>query len=170
MVSLSRETEPMSQKFRQRDVDHLSRRRTKNRTCELCRQKGHDQFKCPSALKYGANPLAEFGLDARQILVTSMSQKYGFKTLIRVQFDDRKMTKSMPCIKIPALIIHKRYLTKNNLIEPNVPENIYVECTFLQVGGEENKQFTKILFKVRDDATYLTRGRTQVIVSLLHKV
>jgi len=169
-VSTSRETEPISQNSRQSDVEHLSGRRTKTRTCELCRQKGHGQFKCPSALQYGASTLAKNDLDVRQILATNMSQRFGFKTLIRMEDDDRQVMKSMPCIKIPALIIHKRYLIDNNLVDTNVPENLCVECTFLQVGGEENKLFTKTLFKVRDVATYLTRGRSQVIVSLLHKV
>ena len=78
--------------------------------------------------------------------------------------------KIMPCIKVLAIIIHKRYLIDNNLVDTYAPENLCIEYTFLHIGGEDNKQLTKILFKVRDVATYLIRGRSQVIVSLLHKV
>ena len=74
----------MYQNSRQSDVDHLLGSRMKTRTCELCRQKSQEYFNCPSALQYGASPLAIFDLDARQILATNMSQGYGLKILIRV--------------------------------------------------------------------------------------
>ena len=50
--------------------------------------------------------------------------------------------KSMPCSKTPALIICKRYLIENNLVDPNVTDFCCVGYTILQIGGEENNKFT----------------------------
>ena len=116
MVNVSALDRSLSQNLRQSDVDHLSARRTQTRTCKFYRQKGHGQFKCPCALQYGTSSLAKLDLDAKQILATNLSQRYRFKTLIRFEFDDREVMKSMPCSKISTLIIHKRYLIDNNLV------------------------------------------------------
>ena len=131
VVTISAQTEPMSQNSRQSDSYHLSARGTRPRTCKLCHQKGHGKFKCPSALQYGASPLAKLELDARKIIATNLSQRDRFKTLIRVEFDDREVTKSVPYNHIPDLIIHKSYLIDIILVDSNVLEYLYVECTFL---------------------------------------
>ena len=113
---------------------------------------------------------AKFDLDVRKILVTSLSQRDISKIIIIVEFDDIEVINIMSCNHTPALVIHKRYLIDNTLVGPNVPENLYIGCTFLQVRRRQNKQYTKTYFKVRDVVTYLTRGKSQVILHLLHTI
>ena len=55
----------------------------------------------------------------------------------------------------PCVIIHKRDMIDNNVVNPKAPDHICVECTLLEPGGKEHIWITLALFKVRDVAVYL---------------
>ena len=96
----------------------------------------------------------------------NLSQINKFSVHKRHHEDTREVLKSMPN-KIPALIIHKRCLINTGLGVPMVPENFCLECTFLKDGGIEDIRYTTVLCRINDVITYLTKSKTNVVVSLL---
>ena len=128
--------------------------------------KKHGKFQCPILLAYGNAPLPNGSLHARQTLAMNLSQINKFSVHKRLDTDTRDVLKSMPK-KIAALIIHKRYLINTLLAVTMVPENFCLECTFLKDGGQEDIRYSKVLCRINDVTTFLTKSRTNVIVSLL---
>ena len=76
--------------------------------------------------------------------------------------------KNFPNIRLPALLIHKKYLIDDNLVEKKKASNLCLECTFLMEGGDEDIRFTKVLFKAQDVVGYIQKTVSNTIVSLLH--
>ena len=151
------------------DADHLTARGVRTRACTLCRQKKHGKFKCPILLAYGNVPIPKNDVSARQTFAINLSQKNKFIAHKKGRTDRRQVLKSMP-MKIAALIIHKRFLIKSNLADPMVPENYCLECTVLKDGGIEDERYIKVLLSIKDVATFVTRSKVNVIVSLLDKI
>ena len=148
------------------DIDHLTARSIRTRSCTLCRQKKHGKFQCPILLAYGNAPIPKNDLHGRQTLSMNLSQKHIYSVHKKSKDDKREVMKSMP-MSIPALIIHRRLLIKDDLANPLVPENFCLECTFLKDSGDEDERYTKVLFGIKDVSTFLTKSKTNVIVSLL---
>ena len=107
---------------------------------------------------YGAMPLARMDMKVRQTLAMNILDVNYFKTFTREEFDERQVMKNFPTIRLPALIIHKKYLIEDNLVENKVSSNLCLECTFLLDGGEEDIRFTKVLFKTQDVAAYVKKN------------
>ena len=128
------------------------------------------QFKCNLLRLYGADPLKYKDQQQRVDLAAKITDVNGFVTLMRDEDDERTVMKSFPKARLPAVILHKKYLINNNLVFNLSPDNLCIECTFLKVGGEEDINFTKALFHAKDVARYVQKTLTNVVVSLLHKV
>ena len=92
-----------------------------------------------------------------------------YKTFTRDENDERIIMKNFPKKRLPAVILHKRYLIQDNLVNNKVPDNLCIECTFLKKGGDEDINCTKLLFLAKDVATYVQRTTTNLVVSLLHR-
>ena len=93
-----------------------------------------------------------------------------FGISIRCADDDRVIMKSFPKSRVPGLIIHRRLLTDNSLVKPNVVSNMCVECTLLLQGGGEDERYTLVLFQVGHVGSYVNRNKMNLIVSLLKRV
>ena len=103
----------------------------------------------------------------RQQLSINLAQPASFTTHHRNENDKQIVMQSFPRARLPAVILHKRYLIDKDLVDPDNHENYGIECTFLLVGGEEDPRYTLQLFKVGDVATYLVRNQANVVISLL---
>ena len=121
-------------------------------------------------LLYGARPLARNDEGARTRLQMDMSLVGTFKTSPRDEFDDRTIMSKFPKSRLPGLILHRRYLIDDKIVEPMNPDNFCIECTFIKEGGEEDIRYRKVLFHVRDVVAYVSKTKSSMIVSLLHKV
>ncbi len=169
LSQISTASTSLSQGIYSTDADHLTTRLVRTRACTLCRQKKHGKFKCPKLLVYVNDPIPKNDVSARQTLAMNLSQKSTFVAHKKTRTDRRQVLKSMP-VKIAALIIHKRFLIKSNLADTMVPDNYCLECTFLKDGGIEDERYIKVLLSIKDVATFVTRSKVNVIVSLLDKV
>ena len=72
--------------------------------------------------------------------------------------------KSLPRNSIDAIVFHRRLLIDSLLLDPNATANYCVECTILQSGKET---ITKELFEVAYVAGYLTKWKTNTVISQL---
>ena len=169
LSQISTASTSLSQDMCSTDADHLTARGVRTRACTLCRQKKHGKFKCPKLLAYGNVPIPKNDVSARQTFAMNLSQKSMFVAHKKPRTDRRQVLKSMP-VKIAALIIHKRFLIKSNLADPMVPDNYCLECTVLKDGGLEDEMYIKVLLSIKDVATFVTRSKVNVIVSLLDKI
>ena len=107
---------------------------------------------------------------ARVDLATMITDvKSSFPTFVRVKKDTRQIMKNFPRSRLPAVILHKRFFTNNKLVKKHSADNLSIECTFIKVGGEENEEYKKVLFKAKDVACYVQKTSSNVVVSLLHK-
>ena len=161
-------TGPLSLSQSMSDVSSFTAPRKRSRACVLCSGKGHGKNKCPKLILYGAMPLARNDVNVRKILAMNIMDMNHFKTFTRDAFDEREVMKNFPNIRLPALIIHKKYLIDDNLVEKKMASNICLECTFLMEGGDEDIRFTKVLFKAQDVVGYIQKIVSNTIVSLLH--
>ena len=165
---INKDSGPLSLSQSMKDISCLPAPRKRTRRCVMCNGKGHGKNKCPKLIMYGAMPLARMDMKVRQTLAMNILDVNYFKTFIREEFDERQVMKNFPTIRLPALIIHKKYLIEDNLVENKVSSNLCLECTFLLDGGEEDIRFTKVLFKAQDVAAYVQKTVSNTIVSLLH--
>ena len=162
------QTEPLSLALSMKDSSCLPAPRSRSRACVMCSGKGHGKNKCPKLILYGAMPLPDGVLNVRQTLSNNLMDVDHFKTFTRDDFDNREIMKSFPKFRLPALIIHKRYIIQENLVKKKVSSNLCLECTFLLTGGEEDFRYTKILFRAQDVAAYVQKTVSNTVVSLLH--
>ena len=159
---------PLSISQSMSDISSLPAPRKRSRACVLCYGKGNGKNKCPKLIVYGAMPLARNDVNVRKDLAMNIMDINHFKTFTRDEFDERQVMKNFPNIRLPALIIHKKILIEENLVEKKMASNLCLECTFLMEGGEEDIRFTKVLFKAQDVAGYIQKTVSNTIVSLLH--
>jgi len=94
-------------------------------------------------------------------------QKESFITHFRDEHDERTVMISFPKGTLTAVILHKRFMINNKVVDPDHPNNYCIECTFLLPGGEEDPRFSRVLFRVGDVAAYVTKSKSNVVVSLL---
>ena len=113
-------------------------------------------------------PLPDGDMYVRQTLANHIMDADHFKTFTRDEFDDKEVINSFPRFRQPALVIHKKYLVQENVVNKTVPSNICLECTFLMTGGEENLRYAKTLFRAQDVAAYVQKTASNTVVSLLH--
>ena len=151
------------------DTSCLPAKKIRSRSCYLCGGKGHGQFNCSHLISYGAKPLNYKDLEQRQELAMNIVDYTAYKTFTRDENDERIIMKNFPKKRLPAVILHKRYLIQDNLVNNKVPDNLCIECTFLKKGGDEDINCTKLLFLAKDVATYVQRTTTNLVVSLLHR-
>ena len=118
---------------------------------------------------YGGIPLAKNNVKVRQQLQSDLYQMNTVAISKRDDNDKRIIMKSFSRAKVPGLIIHKRLLVDNTLVEPLTPNNLCIECTILLPGGEEDPNFTLVLFLASDVGAYLTRNKMNLVVSLLQR-
>ena len=161
---------PLSSSLRNKESNYLPAKRQRTRACTLCFQKEHGIYKCPKLLHYGSYPLRQGELEVRQTLASNMLDPDYFQSMKRDDDDQRVIMTSFPKYRLPGLIIHKRFIIKENVIPKLVTENLCIECTFLVKGGEEDIRFTKNLFHVKDVSTYIQKTASNIVVSLLHLV
>ena len=152
------------------DAEFLLPTATRSRRCKLCAAKGHGQFKCPVIIAYGATPFPINDAEYRNQFQADLCQMNTFGISIRCDDDDRVIMKSFPKSKVPGLIIHRRLLTDNSLVTPNVVSNMCVECTLLSHGGGEDERYTLVLFQVGQVGSYVTRNKMNLIVFLLKRI
>jgi len=152
------------------DLNHLRAPRVRTRRCVLCSGKGHGQYKCVKLLAYGCLPLEKGNETIRQQLSQDLSQNETFLTMKRTSDDNRTILKSLPRGNMAALILHRRLLINENLVDPVQPNNYCVECTILVDGGEEDSRYRLVLFKIGDVSAYVTKSKTNLVVSLLDKM
>ena len=152
------------------DLNHLRTPRVRTRRCVLCSGKGHGQYKCVKLLAYGCLPLEKGNETIRQQLSQDLSQNETFLTMKRTSDDNRTILKSLPRGNMAALILHRRLLINENLVDPVQPNNYCVECTILVDGGEEDPRYRLVLFRIGDVSAYVTKSKTNLVVSLLDKM
>ena len=167
--NISTQSGPSTKTMPNKDSNVLPAPRVRTRGCFLCGQKGHGQFKCPRMMNYGTFPLPEGDRDIRLCLANNILDVHYYNTYVRDINDHRPVMKSFPKSRIPGLIIHKRFLINKDLICSNPKDNLCVECTFLEKGGDENLQLTKTLFCAKDVSWYIQKTKSNLIVSLLHR-
>ena len=161
---------PLSSSLCNKECNYLPAKRQRTRACTLCYQKGHGIYKCPKLLHYGSFPLRQGDLEVRQTLASNMLDPDYFKSFKRDEDDQRVIMTSFPKFRLPGLIIHKRFIINENVIQKLVTEILCIECTFLVKGGEEDIRFTKNLFHVKDVGTYIQKTASNIVISLLHLV
>ena len=166
----SRSTYPLSQSVSKDDSACLPAKRKRTRVCVLCHRKGcGGQFKCNLLREYGSEPLKGKDKEARLDLATKILDVNAGIVLKRDEQARRPIMKNFPKRKLPAVILHKKFITQNNVVKNLSSDNVCIECTFLKVGGEEDIEFTKVLFHAKDVARYVQKTMSNVVVSLVHK-
>ena len=118
---------------------------------------------------HGFLPLPDGDLEIRQTLATNLLDPEYYPTHTYGEFDGREIMKSFPKFRLPGLIIHKRFVINENIVQKMVPGNLCIECKFLVKGGKEDLRYTKALFRAKDVATYVQKTKSNLIVSLLHR-
>jgi len=114
--------------------------------CGLCKQRGHKQPQCMKILAYGNGVLPLNNVTMRYTLI---GRFYSINDSVarRKSDDDRVLMQTVPSGS-KGVIIFKRMLINNDLIEPNVIRNICLECTFIMEYGKEHRVYKKQLFTV----------------------
>ena len=65
--------------------------------------------------------------------------------LVRRLIDDERLLLITVRSKVKGLLIHKRMMIKNNVIDPMVVTYICLECTFIIDGGKEHIIYRKLI-------------------------
>ena len=84
----------------------------------------------------------------------------------RLLTDDRNVFKQMPKT-IHALIIHRRYYEVWCASLIRNLSNVCVECTLVNRPGDAHIDYTKVLFSAVAVAGFVTKTKSNLIVSLL---
>ena len=158
----------LSQVSNSNDDDHLNAAKPQTRACSICRQKKHGAKSCPRLTKFGAVALQKGNEQVRMTLSTGIGNISRFSLVSRHPDDSRSIFKEMPATsEIKAVVLHQRYFISSLLYDKCTSENICIETTILTTGGLEHPSYTKQLFKVDCISAYITRSKTNIIMSQL---
>ena len=136
--------------------------KSRKRSCGFCHKGGHIQKTCPSLLCYAKPPLPQNDRTIREVLIQDMAHPDKYTTHIRLPNDTRNIVKSFP-VGAEGVVVHRRYMATQNIVQRNSPENLCLECTVLK-GGGENELFTRVLFKVPAVNAYINRSKTNIVI------
>jgi hypothetical protein len=143
---------------------------SKTRSCRVCRQDGHGQGNCPLITKFGVTPLESKNMVVRYRLSRNLSNVSKYQIEPRPVNDPRSVLTDFPGKKskiVKALVIHRRFLINQFLVNPLTPENICLECTILHEHGIEHPGYTCVLFDVDCVSAFITKNQTNLILCQL---
>ena len=140
---------------------------TKTRSCQLCLQTGHHQYRCTGFKdKYGVFPLAKNDVNSRGMVGNSLRDVYGSTIFDRPVTDTRIVMSDFPT-KSFAIVIHKRYRITNDSLLQIQPDNICIECTLIRVGCIEHELYIKKLWTPNSVTKYILKSKKNIVGSQL---
>jgi hypothetical protein len=146
------------------DENHLPAPRTNSRACSMCRLTGHFIRNCPFLIGYGSPPLEKNNMACRHQLQAKLTGVGTVSTSIKTV--ELEVFNTLPT-DIDALIIFGRFFIDHTLRDPEFTGNYCVECTVLHKGGQENSDYSNVLFAVSCVSTFVVRSKTNIVISLL---
>jgi len=158
----------LSQVSNSNDDTFLNAANTQTRCCSICRQKKHGRGNCPRLTKFGSVPLQKGNEQVRLTLSTGIADISRYSLVSRRPDDNRNIFKEMPALnEIKAIVLHQRFLITGLLYNNYTSDNICIETTILSHEGLEHPSYTRQLFKVDCISAYITKSKTNIIMSQL---
>ena len=150
------------------DEKHLShtKRRTKKNSCKLCQQHGCAQWNCNKLKAYNGTILPKNSHSSRV--------KLGNKLLIptngiiekREATDTRPLLTSFPKL-VKAMVIHRKILLNENVIDTISIDNVGIEVTLLGNYGDVMNLYDKVLYSPTLVFQWVTRTNNTLVTHLL---
>jgi hypothetical protein len=160
-----------SQVSNSNDDQHLPPPRLLERSCLICRQKGHQVSSCERITRFGVPMLPKNNEKVRNRLSCNLSNVSRYALEKRPDTDSRMVFQELPALsEIKGLVLHRRYLVNSKLLEVNIPENICLECTIITELGSDHPNYTKQLFSIECMCAHIVRNKTNIILVQLDEV
>jgi hypothetical protein len=160
-----------SQVSNSNDDQHLPPPKVLERSCAICRQKGHQVSSCERITRFGVPMLPKNNDKVRNRLSCNLSNVSRYALEKRGDTDTRTVFQELPAYKeITGIVIHRRYLVNSNLLEVNIAENICLECTIITEQGSDHPNYTKQLFNIECMSADIIRNKTNIIMVQLDEV
>ena len=140
--------------------------RVTSKSCSLCRKQGHQFNSCPVFNRYKNPPLARGAREIRESLCRDIYLSSRYATHTRPHEEEEQKDNVFVTLpkQIDGLVIHRRLLIDNTVVNLDSPENYCLECTVLHNGGEEHQMYTKALFHLGAVCKYIGASLSSIIV------
>lgn len=152
------------------DLFHVRRGGSRIYHCNVCGDRGHNQYKCQRLENdFGAFLLGNIDKVARYTLITnilSVQSLPGYPIFQRRIDDVRNIINQFPK-KVSAIVLYRRFSINAYPTGHEKTTNVCIECTIIKANYEIGERF---LFEPMVIVTHIVKCQTNDIVNILSKI